>query len=89
MADREAVTKIFDEYFQHSKGGDRAKQLSDETYSRCDQFVVSVLEYAGIRSSKNRSTRPVWSKNIATEHESADLELTDNLEGFERTDNLD
>src|SRR5262245_11149912 len=47
------LPKIFDKYFRHSKGGDRAKQLSDETYSRCDQFVAAALNYAGIRSNRN------------------------------------
>ena len=33
----------------------------------------------------------MWSKNIASEHEKRpkSFGLTDNLEGFERTDNLD
>ena len=33
----------------------------------------------------------MWSKNIASEHERRpkDSELTDHLEGVERTDNLD
>ena len=84
------LPKIFDKYFQHSKGGDRAKQLSDETYSRCDQFVVAVLKYAGIRSSKNKEYSPgVVEKYRNRAREAPGFELTDNLEGFERTDNLD
>jgi hypothetical protein len=84
------LPKIFVKYFQHSKGGDRAKQLSDETYSRCAQFVVAVLDYAGIRSRNNNrySARTVEKyRNRALAPEG--FELTDNLEGFERTDNLD
>ena len=85
------LPKIFDKYFRHSKGGDRVKQLSDETYSRRDQFVVAVLKYAGIRSSKNKE----YSADVVEKYRNRaraspeGFELTDNLEGFERTDNLD
>jgi hypothetical protein len=84
------LPKIFDKYFRHSKGGDRAKQLSDETYSRRDLFVVAVLKYAGIRSSKNKEySAGVVEKYRNRAREAPGFELTDNLEGFERKDNLD
>jgi hypothetical protein len=85
------LPKIFDKYFEYSKGGDRAKQPSDETYSRRDLFVVAVLKYAGIRSSKNKA----YSAGVVEKYRNRareapkGFELTDNLEGFERTDNLD
>jgi hypothetical protein len=85
------LPKIFDKYFRHSKGGDRAKQLSDETYSRCDHFVVAVLDYAGIRSKNNKrySAHTVEKYRSRAAQAPEGFELTDNLEGFERTDNLD
>jgi hypothetical protein len=84
------LPKIFDKYFRHSKGGDRAKQPSDETYSRRDLFVVAVLKYAGIRSSKNKE----YSADVVEKYRNRarvpkGFELTDNPEGFKRTDNLD
>jgi hypothetical protein len=85
------LPKIFDKYFRHSKGGDRPKQLSDETYSRRDQFVVAVLKYAGIRSSKNKeySAEVVEKYRNRSARAPEGFELTDNIEGFERADNLD
>jgi hypothetical protein len=85
------LPKIFDNYFQHLKGGSRAKQLSDETYSRRDQFVVAVLKYAGIRSNKNKEySADVVEKYRNRARETPEgFELTDNLEGFEPTDKLD
>jgi hypothetical protein len=41
---------IFIKYFGQSKGPNRARQ----GYSRCDGFVVDVLEYAGIKTNKNK-----------------------------------
>jgi hypothetical protein len=84
------LPKIFDEYFRHSKGGVRAKQLSDETHSRRDLFVVAVLKYAGIRSSRNKEySADVVEKYRNRARAPEGFELTDNHEGFERTDNLD
>src|SRR6266478_2580817 len=86
----EQLPKIFDKYFRHSKGGVRAKQLSDKTYSRRDLFVVAVLKYAGIRSSKNKEySADVVEKYRDRARAPKGFELTDNLEGFERADNLD
>ena len=42
---------IFDKYFGHWKGGRRARGTIG---SRCDSFVVSVLNYAGIKTNKNK-----------------------------------
>jgi hypothetical protein len=39
---------IFIKYFGRSKGPNR------QGYSRCDGFVVDVLEYAGIKTNKNK-----------------------------------
>jgi hypothetical protein len=84
------LPKIFDKYFRHSKVGVRAQQLSDETYSRRDLFVVAVLKYAGIRSSKNKEySADVVEKYRNRARAPEGFELTDNLEGFERADNLD
>ncbi len=84
------LPKIFDKYFRHSKGGDRAKQLSDKTHSRRVLFVVAVLKYAGIRSSKNKEySADVVEKYRNRARAPEGFKLTDNLEGFERTDNLD
>jgi hypothetical protein len=84
------LPKIFDKYFRHSKVGVRAQQLSDETYSRRDLFVVAVLKYAGIRSSKNKEySADVIEKYRNRARAPEGFELTDNLEGFERADNLD
>jgi hypothetical protein len=44
------LPSIFTKYFGQSKAGHRAKQ----GYSRCDGFVVDVLEYAGIKTNKNK-----------------------------------
>jgi hypothetical protein len=41
---------IFKEYFARSKDPNRARQGC----SRCDGFVVDVLEYAGIKTNKNK-----------------------------------
>jgi hypothetical protein len=41
---------IFIRYFGRSKGPNRARQ----GHSRCDGFVVDVLEYAGIKTNKNK-----------------------------------
>jgi hypothetical protein len=41
---------IFIKYFGRSKTPNRARQ----GYSRCDCFVVDVLEYAGIKTNKNK-----------------------------------
>jgi len=41
---------IFIKYFGQSKGPNRARQ----GFSRCDRFVVDVLEYAGIKTNKNK-----------------------------------
>jgi hypothetical protein len=44
------LPEIFRKYFGRSKGPNRARQ----GYSRCDGFVVDVLEYAGIETNKNK-----------------------------------
>jgi hypothetical protein len=41
---------IFKKYFGRSKGRNRARR----GYSRCDVFVVDVLEYADIKTNKNK-----------------------------------
>jgi hypothetical protein len=71
------LPKIFIEYFGRSKGRNRAKQ----GYSRCDDFVVDVLEYAGIKTNKN--------KRYEVDSVGKYRRRARKPEGFELTDNVD